>query len=220
MFVLSLFDYTGNWARPYKDAGYDIHLVDLKSGLDIFEIDGKFLDSLVRRSGECRAVLCAPPCTDFAVSGAQYWKAKDASGKTEESKDMVRASLGIIDHLNPPTWALENPVGRLNSLFPILRRFGPWYFNPCDYGGYLRVGEKSYDHPLVPARDAYTKKTGIWGVFNKPIPRPVEPVFRIASNEDRYSPIHMGTGGKSAKTKEIRSATPLGFARAFYLANP
>jgi hypothetical protein len=30
----------------------------------------------------------------------------------------------------------------------------------------------------------------------------------------------MKLGGKSEKTKELRSMTPLGFAESFYLANP
>lgn len=220
MFVLSLYDFSGNWPKPYADAGYDVYLADLKHGVDVLKIDEQYLDSLARKSGECRAVLAAPPCTDFSISGAQYWKAKDADGRTTESKALVRAALDIIAYIRPPTWALENPVGRLNTLFPVLRNFGPWYFDPCDCGGYMKPGEKSYDHPLVPPRDAYTKKTGIWGLFEMPEPKPVKPVFKIASNKDRYSPIHMGTGGKSEKIKQIRSITPLGFARAFYLANP
>lgn len=28
--VLSLFDFTGNWSRPYRDAGYDVRQVDLR----------------------------------------------------------------------------------------------------------------------------------------------------------------------------------------------
>jgi hypothetical protein len=220
MFVLSLFDFSGNWPRPYADAGYDVYLVDLKHGSDVLQIDERYLDSLARKSGKCRAVLAAPPCTDFSGSGAQYWPAKDACGSTAKCKTLVRAALDIIVYLKPPTWALENPVGRLNTLFPVLKRFGPWYFNPCDYGGYLKPGEKSFDHPLIPARDAYAKKTGIWGVFEKPEPKPVEPIFKITSSGDRYSPINMGTGGKSERTKQIRSTTPLGFARAFYAANP
>ena len=34
-----------------------------------------------------------------------------------------------------------------------------------------------------------------------------------------FSPVHGLTGGKSVRTKNIRSATPRGFARAVFLAN-
>jgi hypothetical protein len=87
---------------------------------------------------------------------------------------------------------IENPVGRLAKLRPELGT--PWYFQPWWFG------------------DAYTKKTGLMGTFNRDLPQsPVDP--------DPKSPI-MQLGGKSERTKELRSMTPLGFALAFYLANP
>lgn len=33
--VLSLCDFTGNWSRPYREAGYDVRQVDLKDGEDV-----------------------------------------------------------------------------------------------------------------------------------------------------------------------------------------
>jgi site-specific DNA-cytosine methylase len=33
---------------------------------------------------DVHGILCAPPCTHFSVSGAQYWKQKDNNGKTEK----------------------------------------------------------------------------------------------------------------------------------------
>jgi len=64
-------------------------------------------------------------------------------------------------------------------------------FDPCDYG------------------DTYTKKTLLWGKFNEPVKNPVEPVEK--------SPIHyMPPGPDRAK---LRSITPPGFAKAFFLAN-
>jgi hypothetical protein len=87
---------------------------------------------------------------------------------------------------------LENPVGRLNKLRPQLGN--PWYFQPWHYG------------------DAYTKKTGLWGNFNKDL-------VKQEVTPDPNSWI-MKLGGKSEKTKELRSMTPLGFAEAFFKANP
>ena len=34
-------------------------------------------------------ILAAPPCTDFAGSGAQYWKTKDEDGRTKELRSMT-----------------------------------------------------------------------------------------------------------------------------------
>lgn len=102
---------------------------------------------------------------------------------------------------NPHFWALENPVGRLPKLIPELG--SPWYFNPNQFAGWLE-GEAAQ-------RERYTKKTGLWGRFNRPEQREL-PVL------EGCNPI-MSLGGKSERTKELRSMTPLGFAKAFYEVN-
>ena len=185
--ILSLFDYSGNWSKPYRDNGYEVYQIDIKLGLDVLDlrIEDLPFDSV-------HGILAAPPCTDFAGSGAQYWKAKDADGRTEASLALIDKTLEFVKCFQPHWWALENPVGRLSKLRPQLGN--PWYFQPHWYG------------------DAYTKKTGLWGNFNKDLPRnDVEP--------DPNSWI-MKLGGKSEKTKELRSMTPMGFANAFFIANP
>lgn len=138
-------------------------------------------------------ILAAPPCTDFSNSGAQYWKAKDADGRTLESLTVVDACMRIIWACQPDWWALENPVGRLKYWLgdPLFS------FDPCDFG------------------DAYTKKTLLWGKFNMPRGIRVEPI-RVCSQGSWIQRL----GGKSEKTKTLRSMTPQGFARAFFEANP
>lgn len=79
-------------------------------------------------------------------------------------------------------------------------------FNPCDYG------------------DAYTKKTILYGEFNSNLPRnPVKPEFVEYTGKNgrvtRFAPQFGRTGGTSEKVKELRSATPQGFAKAFFQAN-
>jgi len=37
--ILSLFDYTGNWSKPYRDNGYNVIQVDIKLGMDILTIN-------------------------------------------------------------------------------------------------------------------------------------------------------------------------------------
>lgn len=117
---------------------------------------------------------------------------------------IVMACLMIIAKSRPKFWALENPVGRLKQWL------GKYImtFNPCDFG------------------DPYTKKTCLWGNFNMPFKEPlfndksVKPEYIICpTNGDRYSPVSWYTGGKSDKTKELRSITPPGFAKAFFEAN-
>ncbi len=184
--IVSLFDYSGNWPSFYKSNGYDVYSLDIKYDIDILEIEPRDLPENVY------GILAAPPCTDFSGSGAQYWKAKDLDGRTEQSLALVDKTIKIISwYPKLQFWALENPVGRLSTLRPELGK--PWYFQPHWYG------------------DPYTKKTGLWGKFNKDLPR-----NDVAPDQKNWI---MKLGGKSEKTKELRSMTPMGFAKAFYEAN-
>jgi hypothetical protein len=184
MIVLSLCDYTGEWCRPYREAGYIVEQIDVKLGRDVRLLDFP---------GQVHGILMAPPCTAFAGSGAQYWPAKDASGETFSGLALVDACLRLVAVCRPAWWALENPVGRLR------RWLGPprYIFDPCDHG------------------DPYTKKTCLWGSFTIPKKTPVEPVRANAQGSWVQS-----LGGKSERTKTLRSVTPAGFARAFFEANP
>lgn len=191
--ILSLFDFTGTWSRPYREAGYNVIQVDIKLGSDVL----KFMPT---PGCSVHGVLAAPPCTDFSVSGARWWKDKDADGRTEASLGLVDATLSLIDEVSPHWWALENPVGRLQRLRPQLG--SPFYFQPHWYG------------------DPYTKKTGLWGSFNRNLKRrDVEPVVYESAGK-KGSWMWAKLGGTSDRTKTIRSTTPPGFARAFFDANP
>lgn len=200
MVILSLFDYTGNWAAPYAEAGHDVILWDIKHDPDMFsrfcDINEAntdfFYEHIFDNYGTVDGILAAVPCTDFAGSGARWWADKDKQGSTDLSLQLVYQTLRIIDLCQPYFWEIENPVGRINKLVPELGK--PWYFQPFWYG-----------HP-------YTKKTGLWGNFNKPKPTNI-----VAPTEG--SMMWKKYGGKSARTKEMRSETPIGFAYAFYEAN-
>ena len=183
--ILDLCGGSGSWSRPYKEAGYDVKLITLPEHdvRDYIPLDNVY------------GILAAPPCTDFSVSGAQYWKQKDKDGRTEKSLEVVHKCLAIIKKCNPVFWCLENPVGRLPKLISGLGK--PWYFQPYWFG------------------DAYTKKTGLWGQFN--MPEKIHEVKPIrACKQGSWL---MKLGGKSKRTKELRSVTPQGFAKAFFKAN-
>ncbi len=80
-----------------------------------------------------------------------------------------------------------------NPVGRLRRYYGPptLIFNPCDYG------------------DPYTKKTLLWGDFNLPEKNPVPPT--------EGSKMHLIPPGPDRQA--IRSATPKGFAQAFFEAN-
>lgn len=193
--ILDLCGGTGAWSDPYREAGYDVRVITLP-GQDV---------RTYKPPRGVHGVLAAPPCDHFSVSGAQYWKAKDKDGRTADALEVVYACLHIIQEAKPAWWALENPVGRLRA---ILRDCGEvvgppelieprLVFDPCDYG------------------DPWTKKTLLWGRFNVPPKNRVEPV-RACSQGSWLQKL----GGKSEKTKRLRSITPPGFAKAFFGSNP
>lgn len=203
--ILSLCDFSGNWCEFYRqdNGNYTVITVDVKPLREEPKPNRQHIvcdvnDFMTGGLPEIHGVLAAPPCTDFSVSGAQYWKAKDADGRTEKSVALVRSCIRIIKEVQPQWWAMENPVGRFRKFFGD----PSWSFDPCDFAGY---GTEA---------DRYTKKTLIWGTAKKPEVRRLDPI-RVCEQGSWIQKL----GGKSERTKELRSMTPLGFAKAFKEAN-
>lgn len=199
--LLSLYDYSGNWAYPFFCGGWNViqwdvkHIADYYSTFsDIRDASADFFyEHIFDNYGTVDGILIAQPCTEFAVSGARWFAEKDADGRTEAAIELVKISLKIVDLCMPDFWALEQPITRLHKLVPEVGQ-PKMYFNPCDFG------------------DPYTKKTTLFGDFNTElIKNPVDPT--------EGSKMHKKYGGKSDRTKELRSITPPGFAKAFYEAN-
>lgn len=199
--IFSLFDATGNWSEPYRKAGYDVVQQDIQLGHDIFD-HTVFWANQFRADGiTIHGLMAAVPCTDFASSGARWWKDKVGQPAPYEGNNlwfedrldyfvsMVYCVLLIVEWLQPKWWVIENPVGRIQKLVPELG--DPFWFQPWQYG------------------DPYTKKTGLWGNFNKNLPQnPVLPLFGSMMHK------------MSSTRQDERSITPKGFAKSFFLANP
>ncbi len=174
--------YCGKYAsdsKLYRANGYDVRLI------------GLFYDKDVRLyvpPKNVYGIIANPPCTHLAGSGARWWEEKGDKALLE-ALALVDATMRIIMICSPTLafWYIENPVGRLSRFLgkPDL------IYNPCDYG------------------DPYTKKTCLWGDFNKPKKKPVKPV--------KKSPIHYMSPSKDRS--ELRSICPQGFAQAFYKSN-
>jgi site-specific DNA-cytosine methylase len=206
--ILDLCGGTGAWSKPYKDAGYDVRVITLP------EHDVR----TYKPPENVYGVLAAPPCTMFSLARTR--------GKTprnfKEGMECIKACLNIIWESRMQTvyrkegglkfWALENPMGFLRQFLglPALT------FDPYDYG------------------DPYTKKTDLWGYFNKPR------TCSVDFNKIEKGYIHtISPTGKPMKkfdtllneeinfrkeTKHLsrsarRAITPPGFAKAFFEAN-
>tara|TARA_Y100000310_G_C20636586_1_gene791508 strand:+ start:705 stop:1262 length:558 start_codon:yes stop_codon:yes gene_type:complete len=178
--VLDLCGGSGSWSQPWADAGFEVVIVDIRYGFDVRDY---------KPPANVVGVLAAPPCTEFAGSGARWWADKSTHLLTE-AVEIVRACLDIIQTAKPAWWALENPVGRLPRCVPELGRWR-YTFQPYEYG------------------DPYTKRTCIWGDHVRPVRSPVEPTE--GSKLWRLPP--------SPHRRAVRSVTPQGFAKAFFEAN-
>lgn len=203
LIILSLFDYSGRWAFPFIKYGYSIITHDIKMPTSEFmyperiHIQGDILKFNYKDLPKPDIILSAVPCTHFALAGAKHFAIKDSDGRTDNDIKLVYKTLEIIDYFKPRVWAIENPASRIHKLVPQLGS-PKLKFHPCDYG------------------DPYRKATWLWGQFNIPTKNPIEPPPR---NLKGFDPWYNKVGGKSEKTKEYRSMTPMGFAEAFADAN-
>lgn len=202
--LISAFDYTGNASRPYRENGWDVSQIDIQHGKDFFQFDyGKEWEDRGRPNRV--GIIAMIPCTDYAVSGAKHFARKDADGTTAESQRLVEAVRVMImffkSHGVLLFWQAENPRTRLHNLNPWLKPIRQ-KFNPCDFAGY----------DPVPDNSRYNKDTWLFGEFNRMEPKPMEPL-------SKENPGWKNLGGKSLKTKNARSISPLGYCYAFYEAN-
>lgn len=244
--VVSLYDYTGEAVRPWAEAGYQCLCLDIQhpmgggsidpadyypeTGGTIWKIhwDRSWSPEVTialiqsKARGPIVAGFAFPVCTDLAASGAAHWARKAAADPDFQNlaAGYAKEAAQILDAVTG-NWLVENPNGALTRLW----RKWDHSFDPCEYGGYIEAGPHPRWPNYIPSQDAYTKRTNLWvgNDFIMPERKPVEPVVIKYTKRDGTvasgSPQHCLLGGKSMKTKNIRSATPRGFARAVFEAN-
>ena len=241
--VLSLYDFTGEACRPWAEAGYTCYAYDIQHsyhqndvfGPKVIKFDGGGSIRYCHADLHCPVTLNAikavfskderardeptifgmafPVCTDLAVSGAAHFKRKAERDPEFQDKAVNYAKIcaEVFNAIGCPFF-IENPVSVLATKW----RKPDHSFHPYEYGGY--IPDDQIEHPRWPEyiapRDAYPKKTCLWtgNGFNMPT--------KVAVTvKEGYATQHLKLGGKSQRTKDIRSATPRGFAIAVYEAN-
>ena len=232
--VISLYDFTGEALRPWADAGYECYAFDIQH--DWYESTKVYSQKHIDGSIEYRHAdlhdfnthkdlfmefsrqkvvfgMAFPVCTDMAVSGAAHFKAKaerDPDFQTKAVNYAVDCAM-LFEDLGVP-YFIENPVSVLATMW----RKPDHRFHPYEYGGY--IPDDQIEHPRWPEyiapRDAYPKKTCLWTGKGFVMPNKVSVTVKQG-----YAKQHLKLGGKSQRTKDIRSATPRGFAIAIYEAN-
>lgn len=231
--ILDLCGGTGSWARPYKEAGYDVRTITLPE-YSVLDFAHNLTDNVIAfRSQTSRhgmsapiplkdvyGVLAAPPCTMFSFARTNAKKPRDL----QEGMECVRACLDIIwkiKEIRQATgkkilplkfWALENPY---HGFLPQFLGKPAFTFDPWEFG------------------DGYQKRTALWGDFNEPQKTPVPMTPEAKKKAKTNSHLHtLGVKFDYLKSKDIhpevfgkfdrqtrRSITPAGFAQAFYEAN-
>ena len=200
--ILDLCGGTGSWARPYKEAGYNVKTITIpkydivkwRQYQDIYE---------PVMNNEVYGIIAAPPCTMFSFARTNAKTPRNF----QEGMYTIQACMDIIwqsqtcfessytKKTKLKFWCLENTGGFLKNFLgkPV------YTFNPYDFG------------------DNYKKKTCLWGWFNEPKKDPIDcdmPKFDRMATKD----IHGEFYGKLTRT-ERRSITPPGFANSFFKAN-
>lgn len=206
--LISVFDFTGNASQPYVDSDeWDVTKIDIQNGIDFLKFD--YIREFNNRTSYGTVpevgIIAMVPCTHDALSGAKHFARKDKEGITKETDALVNRLKEMILFFDDMRvlrfWMVEQPKTRLHNrhpwLKPIIQKF-----NPCDFAGY----------DPNPSDSRYNKETWLFGKFNKMHPEPMTP---LTSENPGWKKL----GGKSLKTKNARSITPLGFAYAFYFAN-
>jgi len=218
--IVSLFDETAIVVQPWLEAGYKALIADIKHPRDSEE------GSLVTICGNLKnreawlaralddypihLLCCFPPCTDLAISGVAHFGKKYLRDPfyVEKAMELIYLSLRLGNRWGCPFF-IENPVSVMSTVW----RKPDYTFDPYEFGGYLPENDWHPKWPeFIPPRDAYPKRTCLWtgGGFTLPPKLPV-PIF-VASHVPQMDEL----GGKSERTKMIRSATPRGFAAALY----
>lgn len=204
--IISLCDESGIWSAPYLEAGYRVVQVDPKlkpskqgNLVHLSMTVQQFLQWLPTFENVV-GILMAPPCDHFTNACSRLWSEKDADGRTEDALEIVDACITVKDYYEARGslrwWALENPVGRLSGLRPFTLGLHQMVFHPCDYAGFAPE----------PDAERYTKRTCLWGNFDRVLPES----YRIPTK---------GSISEFRRCKVKRSRTPLGFAQAFFAVN-
>lgn len=109
MKVLVACEYSGRVRDAFAAKGHDAWSCDLLET----ERPGKHYQGDVRDmlAQEWDLMICHPPCTHLAVSGARHFARKVASGEQQEALDFVQMLLDAP----VPKICLENPVSIISS---------------------------------------------------------------------------------------------------------
>jgi hypothetical protein len=204
--VVSLFDKTGNMVRPWADAGYTCYIVDLQHQMaadqpeaapsSVHKVYWDLTTPWVPPFDRSRIAFVSafPPCDHLAVSGSRWFKGKGLRALSH-SVSLFATAAEFCEWSEAP-YFIENPVSTISTYW----RKPDYTFSPHQYTQHN-------------ANDNYTKKTCLWVGNGFKMPPEASDVT-LGEPDDR---IHKCSPGPDRAN--IRSATPMGFAKAVFASN-
>lgn len=182
---------------PWADAGYACVAIDLQHSIRMGRLP-VVPGGVALWWGDARSLTLeeiGPVEAIFAFPPCTHLAVSGARDFQRKGLRLLIDALEIVEACrvlcenSGAPWMIENPVSTLSTYW----REPDFRFDPCDYG------------------DGYTKKTCLWtgGGFVMPEKNPV-PITM---------PSHIHKMPPSAERANLRSATPMGFARAVFQAN-
>lgn len=134
LLILDLCGGSGAWSQPYREAGYQVEIVDPVH-------DGRDVRLLQRLSARVHGILAAPPCTVMSYARNRYPPTDD---EFRASLSVTDACLRIVYVQAPMWWALENPRNKLRRyLGPPRLEFYHWQYGDaahkptCIWGSFV-----------------------------------------------------------------------------------
>jgi len=128
MKVLVACESSGTVREAFRNNGHDAWSCDLlpaDDGSD-YHIQGDGVEAV--RNGQWDLIICHPPCTHIAVSGAAWFKDKIADGRQQEGIDLFMAFVDACSD-SGARWAIENPVCIMSSKYRYPDQIiQPWMF--------------------------------------------------------------------------------------------
>lgn len=116
--ILDLCGGSGNWSKPYVEAGYTVALIDLPQDVRLLEFDEKL---------NVWGILAAPPCIVHSYARQRYGMPYD--DEIIEALSISDACLRAVYIYKPKWWALENPRNKLRRYYGKPRlTFKQWWF--------------------------------------------------------------------------------------------
>jgi hypothetical protein len=192
--ILHLCADIGSDSKPYAELPdiYDVRLIGSNIGVENYNPPENVY-----------GIIANPPCTHFSIARTNAKSPRDM----KEGMRLVKECLRII-------WECQYQM--IAKHIPHKLKF--WYIeNPST--GYLKhfLGNPIYEYCPSEFREDYTKKTSLWGYFNKPI----KPFFLVGEklkgkSSDLVTP--MNYRNKYDRMNE-RSKCSYNFAKAFFEVN-